>query len=1137
MNQSTQLNCSSKNFRSLSIAQFFGALNDNIYKLTVSLLALKLLVTENGGTFYLSLGGALFILPFVLFSPYAGYLADRFSKASIIKIVKAIEIVIMGIALIGLSGKNMPLLFVTLFLMGTHSAFFSPCKYGILPEILDNENLSKGNGYIQFWTFMAIIIGTATGGHLMGLWGSQLLNVGFVLVGIAIIGFMASLFLAHTTVLNDSRKFEVNGFKEVTLALQEIQKDKNLFLALIAVAYFWFVGSFFQMNVLLYAKQLLLMGDKGTSLLLFSLAFGLGLGSIAAGIVSEGKVELGLVPIGAIGLSLFSSALGVWNQDFFLAAILVFSLGLCGGFFIVPLNAYIQKQSPNESRGRFLAATSFISNIAMIFASVILWVLKDYMAFNAAYLFLMMGIFSTIVAVIIFKKLPIAFLRCINWLLTHTLYKTQVLNKENIPQQGGALLVCNHVSYMDPPLVLASTERPIRFMMFRELYESKLLHPVAKAMKAIPVSFKDRPRDIIKSLEEARKAIQEGELVCIFAEGGLTRIGQMLPFKKGFERIMQGLDAPIIPVHIDQIWGSIFSFKNGKYLWKVPEELPYPITISFGKPLPSNSTAYQVRQAVQELGAEAFGYRKDAHKLLHVGFLHQAKRHPFRPAVVDSTGIKLNYVQALTGALALSHLFKTKIKESKMVGVLLPTSAPGALVNLGLLMAGYVPVNLNFTASKEAIESAKKQCEMKAVITSKKFLEKIKWEPQPGMIFLENLMKEQSGFSKFSWLMKAVLLPGFVLRKLYFKAGVSAEDIATVIFSSGSTGEPKGVMLTHSNIASNVEAIYDIFQMKSEDAVVGVLPFFHSFGFTGTLWLPLLSGVKAIYHANPLDAAVIGKMVKEHHGTVLLSTPTFLQAYIRKCTPEQFKTLHHVIVGAEKLKDRIAEAFKEKFGTTPFEGYGATELSPFTTLNISDYREQGIKQTGQKLGKIGHPIPGVAVKIIDPESARELPSGQDGLLLVKGPNVMRGYLNQPEKTNEVIKDGWYYTGDIANIDDDGFIKITDRMSRFSKIGGEMVPHIKVEEAIHEALNQTEQMCAVTTVAEEKKGEKLVVLHTKPIDVAELRKKLAEMELPALWIPKAEDFYLIESLPILGSGKLDLKSLKNIAKNFAGAINA
>lgn len=1136
MDKPAQLNCGTKNFKALTVTQFLGALNDNIYKLAVSLLALKLLVSENGGAFFLSLGGVLFVLPFVLFSPYAGYLADRFSKVKVIRTVKIFEMIIMSVALIGFAGKNMPLLFAALFLLGTHSAFFSPAKYGILPEILDDKNLSKGNGFVQFWTFMAIIVGTAVGGQMMSFWGNHLINVGLVVFMIAAGGFTASLFLSNTAACGNKRKFEINGFKDVVQSLKEIKKDQNLFLALIATAYFWFVGAFFQMNVLLYAKQLLLVGDQGTSLILFSLALGLGLGSILAGFVSEGKVELGLVPIGAIGLSVFSAALGLWHESLAVTWLLILGLGLCGGFFIVPLNAYIQKQSPNGSRGRFLAAAGFVSNIAMIFASVILWILKDYLGFNAAHLFILIGLFSAFASIIIFKKMPVAFLRCLNWLLTHSLYKTKILNKENVPQQGGALLVCNHVSYMDPPLVLASTERPIRFMMFRELYESKMLHPVAKAVKAIPVSFKDRPRDIIKSLEEARKVIQDGELVCIFAEGGLTRIGQMLPFKKGFERIMQGLDAPIIPVHIDQIWGSIFSFKNGKYFWKMPQELPYPITISFGKPLPSSSTAYQVREVVQELGSEAFRYRKETHKQLHAGFLKQSKRHPFRAAMVDSLGVKLNYLQALTGSLSLSRLLKAKIGEQKMVGVLLPTSVIGALTNLALLIGGFVPVNLNFTASKESVDSAKKQCGMKSVITSRKFLEKIKCEPEEGMIFIEELHSKQAGFSKFIWLAKAFLLPCSLIKKFYFKPDVSAEDVATVIFSSGSTGEPKGVMLTHANIASNVQAIYDIFQMKSEDSVVGVLPFFHSFGFTGTLWLPFLSGIKAVYHSNPLDAGIIGKMVKEHQGTVLLSTPTFLQAYIRKCTPEQFKSLRHVIVGAEKLKDRIAEAFKEKFGVTPFEGYGATELSPFVTLNISDYREEGIKQTGQKLGKIGHPIPGVAVKVVDPDSGRELSSGQDGLLLIKGPNVMKGYLNQPEKTNEVIKNGWYYTGDIANIDDDGFITITDRMSRFSKIGGEMVPHIKVEEAVHEALNETEQMCAVTTVAEEKKGEKLVVLHTKPIDVSDLRKKLTEMELPALWIPKTEDFYLIESLPILGSGKLDLKSLKNMARNFSGETN-
>lgn len=1127
------MNCSSKNFKSLVATQFLGALNDNVFKLVVSLLALKLLVTETGGTFYLSLGGALFVLPYILFSPYAGYLADHFSKTKIIKITKFAEIVIMALALMGLVTQNMTALFVILFLMGTQSAMFGPSKYGVLPEILDDESLSKGNGYIQFWTFMAIIIGTVAGGQLMVIWDESLLNIGVVLVAIALVGFIASLSMGRIEAQGETRQFEANGFKEVVSALRDLSKNKNLFLALLAISYFWFVGAFFQMNTLLYAKQILMVGDHGTSLLLFALALGVGLGSIAAGTVSEGKVELGLVPIGAIGLSVFSLVLGVLVKNVAMACVFLFLLGVCGGFFVVPLNSFIQKESPRDSRGRYLAATNFVSNSAMLISSVVLWVLKDHLSVNSAALFFTIGICSIAVTVVIFKKLPLAFFRCLNWLLTHTFYKNRVINKEYLPKEGGALLVCNHVSYMDPPLVLAAVERPIRFLMFRELYESKLLNPVAKAMKAIPVSFKDRPRDIVKSLEEARNSVDNGELVCIFAEGGLTRIGQMLPFKKGFERIMKGSKAPIIPVHIDQIWGSIFSFKNGKYFWKVPEELPYPITISFGKAMPSESTAYQVRRAVQELGAESFTYRKQAHKQLHIGFLTQAKRHPFRECMVDSMGIKLNYIKALAGALSLSRIFKTKLGKTKMVGVLLPTSVAGALTNIGLMMSGYVPVNLNFTASKESVASAKKQCEMIHVVTSRKFLEKANMELSDDMVLLEDLVKGQTAFSKVVSLLNAFLLPAFILKKLCFKK-ITSEDTATVIFSSGSTGEPKGVVLSHGNIASNVEAVYDVFSMNKKDAVVGVLPFFHSFGFTGTLWLPLLSGIKAIYHSNPLDAGVIGKLVKKHQGTVLLSTPTFLQAYIRKCTVEEFKTLHHVIVGAEKLKDRIAEAFREKFDITPFEGYGATELSPFTALNIDDYRERGIEQIGQKIGKIGHPIPGVVAKVVNPETREELPSGSDGLLLIKGPNVMQGYLKQPEKTAEVLQEGWYVTGDVANIDEDGFITITDRLTRFSKIGGEMVPHIKIEEAIHSVLNEVEQMCAVTSLSDERKGEKLIVLSIKDMDVTETRKKLSDQGIPSLWIPKAEDFYRIDDLPVLGSGKLDLKKIKTIANELAAA---
>jgi acyl-[acyl-carrier-protein]-phospholipid O-acyltransferase/long-chain-fatty-acid--[acyl-carrier-protein] ligase len=348
-------------------------------------------------------------------------------------------------------------------------------------------------------------------------------------------------------------------------------------------------------------------------------------------------------------------------------------------------------------------------------------------------------------------------------------------------------------------------------------------------------------------------------------------------------------------------------------------------------------------------------------------------------------------------------------------------------------------------------------------------------------------------------------------------------------FSSGSTGEPKGVMLSHYNIGSNVEQLTQCFALGRTDRILGVLPFFHSFGFTGTMALPLIAGAGAVYHSNPLDSRAIGELVSQHAVTFLLSTPTFLQAYTRRCSPEQFGSIRLVMVGAEKMQERTAVAFQDKFGIRPLEAYGCTECSPAVTVNTNDFRAAGFRQTGSKRGKIGHALPGVSVRIVDPDSFQPVPVGQPGLLLVRGPNVMKGYLGRPAETAKVLRDGWYVTGDIAAIDEDGFVEITDRLSRFSKIGGEMVPHIKVEEKLHELAESVEQVFAVTSGPDEKKGERLLVLHTLPDDLL-LRclARLGEIDLPNLWIPRASAFFKVDALPVLGTGKLDLRKIRQLA---------
>ncbi len=720
-------------------------------------------------------------------------------------------------------------------------------------------------------------------------------------------------------------------------------------------------------------------------------------------------------------------------------------------------------------------------------------------------------------------------LRILNWVVVHVLYRLTVVGGANVPSRGGALLVANHVAFSDPSILLSCFKRLVRFLIYRPYYEMAIIHQIVRRFKVIPVSEDDGPKELLRNLNSAREAINNGELVGIFAEGQLTRIGNLLPFNKGLERIMKGVTAPIIPIHLDAIWGSFFSHRHGKPMRKLPRRIPYPVTVTIGDPMPGSSKAYEVRAAIQDLSAEAFRHRTDEQSVLHRAFIRSARRSPFRSCVSDSSGARLTYLSLLASSLATSSLLRSRLRPGAMVGIMLPPSVGAVIANLAVMLRGCVPVNLNYTAAAEAQASAMQQCNIALTITSKAFLEKMELSPTGDLLLFEEIRKDLKPWRVKLFALLSLLLPARLIEALWVPGHASADDLATVIFSSGSTAQPKGVMLTHRNISSNVLGISDVFQIESSDCVAGVLPFFHSFGFTATLWLPLLNRIRAAYHPNPLDAATIGELVQREHCSILMATPSFLMGYIRKCTTEQFKTLRHVMVGAEKLKDRIADAFKERFGIIPMEGYGCTELSPVAMVNVHSFEDTEVKQIGHKPGSVGHPIPGVSVRIVDPETFAVLPPGQDGLLLVKGPNVMRGYLNNPEKSAEVLRDGWYVTGDVAHMDEEGFITITDRLSRFSKIAGEMVPHIKIEEEIQAILGRVEQVCAVTAVPHEKKGEQLVVLHTLELDPAALTKALGERGLPNLWIPKQESFIKVEALPMLGSGKLDLKEIKQMAK--------
>ncbi|HLJ44703.1 MAG TPA: acyl-[ACP]--phospholipid O-acyltransferase [Bryobacteraceae bacterium] len=1108
-------------FQAFLWTQFLGAFNDNLYKIIVSLRAVHVAAHTGSGSEYLALAGAVFVIPFLLFSGYSGHLADAVSKHKVLVAVKVFEIGVMCFGLAVFFSSRIELMLIVLFLMALHSTIFSPAKYGIVPEMLPDKDLSRANGLLEMSTFVAIVLGTSIGTFLFTAWKDEPWKMGVVTLVVAIVGFFVSLRIPHVKPAGATEKFRFNPFAEVIIGTKHLIHDRPLWLTVIAISYFWFLGALFQLDLLLYGSEVLKADDLHVGLMVTCLAVGIGAGSMLSGRLSGDKVELGLVPLGSLLMALFCIVLWASQWSYIASVISLSLLGLASGLFIVPLNAYLQQRSEDKEKGRAIATNNFYNTVGLLIASGVLYVFHDRLHVTPDKLILAFGFVTLLATFYIVKVVPEFLIRFVLWMATHTVYKIRIVGHENVPFRGPALLVANHTSHIDGFLIGACIQRFIRFMIWKPYYELKALNWFFRLTNAIPVG--SSPRDIVESIQQARKQLAAGHVVCIFAEGAISRTGNMLPFKRGLEKIVKDLDIPVIPVHLDRLWGSIFSFKGGKFFWKWPRRIPYPVTVSFGQPMPAYSaTAHQVRQAIEELGSDAAAHRKSSADTLSRRFIKNARKSWSGFAMADSTGRELTYGKALAGGLIVADWMRKERGPEEMIGVLLPPSVGGALVNIGITLAGKVPVNLNFTAGPEAMASASEQCGIKTTITSKVFLAKANVQTPDGAVFVEDLLKSAGSFARLMAYVRARWMPAGILAPKQ-----TPDSMATVIFSSGSTGTPKGVMLSQYNIISNIEAIAQVFWIAESDRIVGVLPFFHSFGFTVTIWFPLIACCGVVYHPNPTDAKAIGALVLKHHATLLLSTPTFCSTYIRKCSKEEFASLRWVLVGAEKLRDQIAAGFREKFGLDLLEGYGCTEMAPVVAVNGPNYEAGRDSQIGAKAGTVGHPLPGVAVRIVDPNTMEPVEAGEEGLMLVKGANRMTGYLNQPARTAEVVQDGWYVTGDIATVDDEGFIRITDRLSRFSKIGGEMVPHLKVEEAIYAIIG--EHGCAVTGIPDEQRGERLVAFYTAvDITPAALWQQLSDTSLPRLWLPKRENFYQIDTLPTLGTGKLDLRAVKNLA---------
>lgn len=1133
----------SRSFLGLLATQFLGAMNDNMFRWLVVPIGKDLVGPEHTAT-ALSVGLACFVLPYILLAAPAGYLADRFSKRSVIVGCKVAEVFIMILGVAAVLSGNVYLMFAVVAMMGAQSALFGPSKFGSIPEIVSVRRLSAANGLVGLSTVLAIVLGTVAGNLLY--WFTRPLGTHLwwlsaaALLSVAMLGWLASLWIAPLPVANPRRPFPVNFPLQTLRDIRVLGSNRAILRAALGTSFFWSLAALAQVNVDSYAITELLVKQNLVGPLLAVLALGVGLGSVLAGVWSAGRVELGIVPIGAGVLAVCSILLfgvpspaesSLWGA-YGLTCLCLLGLGVGAGLFDVPLQAFLQHRSPDESRGAILAATNLLTFSGMLVAAGLFWLLNQVCELSARDIFLLAGLATLPVFVYIVWLLPGAMIRCLVWLLSRTIYRVRIEGLGNLPERGGALLVANHVSWIDGVLLLLSSSRPVRMVAYAGYIDGWWISWLAREMGAIPIG--ESRRSAIEAIRTAREALRAGELVCVFPEGRLSRTGQLQAFRPGFLSILKDTGVPLIPVALVGLWGSIFSFERGKFFWKWPRQWPYPISIVFGKPIPSPTDTHAVRRAVEHLGAIAMKQDDSLRMIPARRLLRVMHRNFWRQKAADTTGAEATGAGLLTRSLLLRRLLRRELlaDDERNIGLLVPPSVAGLLANAALVLDRRVAVNLNYAVrSSDVLNECIRRAGIRHVLTCRKVMEKLELTIDAELVYLEDLVERITWRDKLVAAAQTWLLPAAVLERHLGLTEIDPDDVLTIIFTSGSTGLPKGAMLTHRNISTNVSCFAELLRIQRDDVMVGVLPFFHSFGYTATMWSVLMLDPMGVYHSNPLEARQVGKLCQKYGGTILVGTPTFLRSYVRRVEPEEFATLDLVVAGAEKLSPDLAEAFKRRFGVCPIEGYGTTELSPIVSANLPANRVEDTGAPFAKDGSIGRPFPGISVKVVDLETGEDLGANRSGMLLVTGPNVMKGYLDQPELTAEVIRDGWYVTGDVAQIDEEGFIFITGRVSRFAKIGGEMVPHLHVEEAIAAVLELDEEdnCLVVDSVPDARKGERLVVLHTGLNKTPEeICRRLAEAGTPPIWIPSPDSFCHVEALPVLGTGKLALKDVHELA---------
>ena len=1123
----------SRRFLPLFITQFLGALNDNIFKNALIILVTFRIASETGedGQLMATIAAGLFILPFFLFSATAGRFADRFEKSRLIVVIKIAEIAIMVLAGLAFARSNLTMLMTVLFLMGTHSTFFGPLKYGILPAHLKTSELLAGNALIEAGTFLAILLGTIAGGVLI-LTGQGILAVSILVLAVALLGLLSSLFIPKAPAEAPNLKLGFNIVAHTWEMTRYAAEQRDLFLAILGISWFWLIGSVFLSQFPTFAKDVLGANDHVVTLFLTAFSLGIGAGSMLCSKLLKGEISVRYVPAGALGVTLFtvdlyfasgrlsggaSDALGLAGFLAHPAAWRVLGdlllISIASGFYIVPLYTLLQDRSAPSHRSRVIAANNIINAVFMV-AGAIGTVGLIAMRASVPEIFLIVGLLNFLVAIYICRLLPdVAIKGALAWLL-RLAYRVELRGLDNYKAAGErTVIVANHVSFLDATLLACFLPGRATFAINSHMAERWWVRPALCLIDAFPMD----PTNPMATKSLIR-AVQAGRRCVIFPEGRITVTGALMKIYEGPGMIADKAAARILPVRIDGAQFTPFSRLRGKvrlrWFPRIVITIQPPRTLSVDPSLVGRARRQAIGLKLYDLMTNLVFETCDIHQTLFTALREARHIYGGRQAVVDDIRRRpLSYDRLIAASFTLGRPLARLTGPGERVGMLLPNSAGAAVTFFALQAYGRVPALLNFSTGLAGMQAACRAAQLRIVVTSRQFLAAAKLEEtasklagEATFIYLEDLQAGLGGLDRLrGWLAGR-------LSRLNYRDRHAPGDAAVVLFTSGSEGTPKGVVLSHENILANRYQLGALVDFNPTDLVFNALPIFHSFGLTGGLLLPLLAGVRTFLYPSPLHYRIVPELAYDTNATIMFGTDTFLAGYARASHAYNFYSVRYVFAGAERVREETRRMWSEKFGLRILEGYGATEMAPVIALNTPQQF---------KAGAVGRFLPGIAYRLQPMAGVVE-----GGRLILTGPNVMLGYL-RAERPGELERpaDGAYDTGDIVSVDDRGFVTILGRAKRFAKVAGEMVSLTVVERAISQLWPGHRH--AVVAVPDPRKGEQLVLVTEMPGATREaIAAHAREIGLTELFLPRV--VMVLDHLPVLGTGKTDYGAVGKLA---------